>query len=73
MSRVQRSIFLKSSSGTQLPPDFSIVTRAISSTLVLEEDARDFSTGGGNSALIVTTKSPQRRGAPISGLPQRRQ
>ena len=37
-------------------------------TLVLEEDACDFSTGVGNSALIVTTKSPQRSGAPASGL-----
>jgi hypothetical protein len=34
-------------------------------TLVLESEAPDFSTGVDNSALIVTTKSPQRHAAPF--------
>jgi len=39
-------------------------------TLVLEAQARDFSTDAGNSALIVKTKSPLRLVALfISGLP----
>jgi hypothetical protein len=49
---------------------FSRPARAQSpTTLVLENEACDFSTAVGNSALIVATKSPQRRDAPFSGLP----
>jgi hypothetical protein len=38
----------------------------LSTTLVLEPQTPDFSTDAGNSALIVTTKSPYRHAVPIS-------
>jgi hypothetical protein len=41
----------------------------LSTTLVLEPEAADFSTDAGNSALIAITKSPQRLVVPCSGLP----
>jgi hypothetical protein len=53
---VQRGIFEKSSSGTTAARFRDEDSAQGAATLVLEEDARDFSTGVGNSALIDATK-----------------